>query len=162
MKNCYGLFVSLKKSYVEAPAPSVTVFSHKDFWEVIKIQLGHKVRVRLSPGSTSWPGISRWSKSTCRSGLVSAGGLIPFRGLFLLMGFFPRGLPSEGRAGLWELVSLTLMGLEEYLGCQKDMVSYISHSQGWPSEAGFVAIEKIHFGGHCFPMRNLIFLLLSS
>lgn len=46
----------MTNSYVEAPDPSVTVFSHKDFWEVIKIQLGHKVGVDLSSGGQAFHG----------------------------------------------------------------------------------------------------------
>lgn len=51
-------------------------------------------------------------------------------------GFFPGGLSSEGRAGLWELlVSLTLVVLEECRGCQKVMVSYFTRPRmpiwGW-------------------------------
>lgn len=143
----------------------MTVFSYKDFGEVIKVQLSHKCGVGLSSGSTWWPGISWLSNSMCRSGLDSSGGISPFTGLFLSMGFFPRGLPSEGRAGSVRAVGISHsrgFGGMSCLCCQKDMVSYISHPQGCLSEAGSVAIEKTHFGVLCFPVRNLIFLLLSS
>lgn len=153
----------------------MTIFGHRDWREVVKIKESMRLRLAWTvvphgahvfhgdPGLYCRSGPSRFL-APCK-GRGPRGGLTLFGGLCLPTGFFPRAA-SLWRAG-WISKSwrLTLSGWEEWPGSAGryvSMGSFILHSRWCPSEAQWVAIEQMHFGGLCFPVRNLICLLLSS